>query len=142
LQIIVEPHLMRLSESGTIVGPIWLRSKEAPDIVFPEAEWSDFPVVILGWWLREVESLLRGAAVEATCLFMDGPFEFSINRSGDVQFRQRRKSGHVAVGPSTLRISADEFWMALLTSALNVVAECDARGWSNVDIDDLRRFIV
>lgn len=133
---------MHQSGSGAIVGPIWLRSREAPDIVFPAAEWSDFPVVILGWWLREVENLLRGAVVDATCSFMDGPFEFSFNRSGEVQFREQRKSGMVTVGPSTLRIPAEEFWRALLISASQVVAECDTRGWSNADIDTLRRFIV
>jgi len=132
---------MRLSESGTVVGPIWLRAKEAPEIVFPEAGWSDFPIVILGWWPGEVENLLRGAAVDANCLFMDGPFQFSLNRSGEVHFREHRMSGMVvAVGP-TLRISAEEFWGALHISASDVVAECDARGWSNADIDTLRRVI-
>jgi hypothetical protein len=141
VDIIVEPRSLRITKSGAVLGAIWLRSKDDPGLVFPEAGWSDFPVVILGWWLREIETLLRSAAVEATCSFMDGPFEFSLKSSGELQLRERRTSGAVAVGPETLRMSADEFWKALHVAASEVLAECDAREWSSGDIESLRRFI-
>jgi hypothetical protein len=63
--------------SGSILGPIWLRCGE---IEFPEAEWSDFPVVILGWWLHEMRplSLVTTTGQSAELLFMDGPYFFRL----------------------------------------------------------------
>ena len=37
-----------LHEGGNITGEIWL---EVAGFGFPDRRWSDFPVVILGWWL-------------------------------------------------------------------------------------------
>ena len=139
MDVVVEPHSFRITKSGTVVGPIWLHSKEDSELVFPEAGWIDFPVVILGWWLREIEGLLRASSIEATCSFMDGPFEFILKKSGELRLCERRASGTIDVG--TLRVSVEDFCQSLNVAASSVVAECEARGWSGVDIDYLRRFI-
>jgi hypothetical protein len=129
----VEPSL------GLSLVPFGCIRKKALDSHSQEAWWTDVPVVILGWWLRENEGLLRASSSEATCLFMDGPFEFILERSGELRLRERRASGTIDV--RTVRLSVQAFWKSLHVAASNVVAECDARGWSSGDIDYLRRFI-
>jgi hypothetical protein len=139
VDVVVEPQSLRMAKSGTVVGPIWLRSRGSADLEFPGGGWTDFPVVILGWWLREIEGLLRASSLEAACSFMDGPFEFILKKSGELRLCERRASGTIDIG--TLRVSVEDFWRSLNVAASNVVAECDARGWSSVDIDYLRRFV-
>lgn len=140
MQIVVEPSSFYFAKSGAVVGAIWLRL-DGPPSAFPQAGWTDFPVVILGWWLREIEALVRKASVEATCKFMDGPFEFVLSSSGNLRMRERRGAGVTELEASPCRVSVQECWESLNLAALNVVAECDARGWSSRDIDTLCRFM-
>ena len=48
---------------------------------FPDAGWSDFPVVVLGWWVRAALALQRTGA-PTSFMFMDGPFELELRRAG------------------------------------------------------------
>jgi hypothetical protein len=50
MDVIVEGQTLTRTDSGSVVGSIWLRSNQEPRIDFPEAGWTDFPVAILGWW--------------------------------------------------------------------------------------------
>jgi hypothetical protein len=140
MDVIVEHQALTRTSSGSVIGPIWLLSNDDPRIEFPEAGWTDFPVVILGWWLAQVESVLRRASVEANCSFMDGPFEFRIDDTGQVLLRERRSMGTQETAAS--QVSLQEFWQNLNVAASQLVSECDRRGWSNSDIDRLRHFIV
>lgn len=49
---------------------------------YPSSQWTDFGVVILGWWLVDVRGLVRGADQEEF-LFMDGPFSLLTRRNED-----------------------------------------------------------
>jgi hypothetical protein len=138
VEIIVEPRLLRLAKSGAVVGPIWLRSKEKSELAFPETGWTDFPVVVLCWWLNAVEAVLRNTSAEAACPFMDGPFEFVLSRSGELQLRD---SGMLVANASPLNVSVQEFWTALHAAASRVLGVCDEREWSNDDVENLRRAI-
>jgi hypothetical protein len=51
--------------SGSITGRVCLRFG---DRFFPELDWSDFPVVVLEWWLGSFK------ASAPVLRFMDGPF--------------------------------------------------------------------
>lgn len=41
-------------------------------IVYPDYNWTDFGVIVIGWWLMAARSLVNGAERE-TFYFMDGP---------------------------------------------------------------------
>ncbi len=69
-------HIVRVgplerSASGTILGVIYL---DLDTRAFPDAQWSDFPVVILAWWIDAVGPLLSGPTRSTELRFMDGPF--------------------------------------------------------------------
>ena len=140
MKIVVEPKSFYVAKSGAVVGEIWLRL-ESPPLAFPQDGWTDFPVVVLGWWLHEVEALIQKASIEARCLFMDGPFEFALNGSGEVRMGERRAEKAIEIGSFPYRVSVEEFWKSLTVAAGSVIAECHARGWSSGDIDTLRRFV-
>jgi len=137
-KIEVALQLERFSQgrSGAITGPIWL---QCGAIQFPCAAWSDFPVVILGWWLENVASLRRGEH-EASCMFMDGPYEFIVtNRPHDLvhmQLIDRDVEGSSPV--SELSVPFVALQVALWTAANTVVAECVRRGWKSRDVNTLR----
>jgi hypothetical protein len=141
VEVIIDPRSFYQAKSGSIVGSVWIRTQGEQDIVFPEAGWTDFPVVILGWWLKEIEALVCGHTTEATCSFMDGPFEFCLTASGDVHLSRRRDEGTLNLGRFRRPESAQELWASLHRAAVAVLSECDARGWSGNDIDVLRRYV-
>ncbi|MBO0799983.1 MAG: hypothetical protein J2P31_14275 [Blastocatellia bacterium] len=58
-----------------VTGPIWL---EIDSKYFPDEGWTDFPVIILGWWLVNLKSLITAQATNSECLFMDGPYKFEV----------------------------------------------------------------
>lgn len=71
----------QLSHSGKLVGGIWLRCDHE---AFPEEGWSDFPIPILTWWLRELADMEQGQKQEGDLYFMDGPYKIRIERAADL----------------------------------------------------------
>lgn len=49
------------------------------DTAYPAPDWTDFGVVIMGWWVLAAQRLLRGSS-EERFLFMDGPYELKAKR--------------------------------------------------------------
>lgn len=139
MDVIVEHQSLTHTSSGSVTGKIWLRSNHEPRIEFPEAGWIDFPVVVLGWWLAQVEALLRRASVEAHCSFMDGPFEFRIDDKGQIRLMERTTLGTREIAAS--QVALQEFWQQLNVAASRLVAVCAQRGWSDADIENLRGVI-
>jgi hypothetical protein len=50
-----------------------------PDFDYPMNGWTDFGVVLLGWWVQAIVSLRQGSQ-ETDLLFMDGPYSVHINK--------------------------------------------------------------
>lgn len=67
---------VRVSQSGIVTAPIYFCVE---DRFFPEEGWSDFPLIVLSWWLDEI----AGGAEKSVFPFMDGPFEINSLRVGD-----------------------------------------------------------
>ncbi|MBB4916123.1 hypothetical protein [Streptosporangium saharense] len=137
--MMVDVSALERLASGSIVGPIWVEGAEEP---FPELEWMDFPVVVLGWWTEAVlSSESRGGAAGSIELsFMDGPWEIILDFDGERcianLFRARSaNSGRL------IEISYDVFFESVKECALRVIEECDLKGWESVDIDSLRRML-
>jgi hypothetical protein len=124
-----------LSKSTNITGEIWI---EVERHSFPERGWSDFPVIVLGWWLEGLTKLWLEEQDECKCFFMDGPYNFTVTRKMDHWSLQCFDRHH---SPASLILSAQAhhrpILQNLLTAALEVIAECRHRGWETTDLNYL-----
>jgi hypothetical protein len=136
IDVVAETASLRRSGMGSVTGQVFLRG---PTGDFPESGWSDFPVVILGWWIEGLIDLLAGREESFQGMFMDGPFAFIVKRgtgnSGRIEWGKRGTT--TAVGIVDI--------VALLRSAVaagRLVAEgCRARGWESRDLATLEAAI-
>jgi hypothetical protein len=89
----IQTDELSVSKSGAVTAPIYFHIE---DQFFPEEGWSDFPLIILSWWLDEIAGLAEKQVFE----FMDGPFKIKTLRIGsDLQLEGvwRRKAGDKVV---------------------------------------------
>lgn len=136
IDVVVEIASLRRSAMGSVAGQVFLRG---PTGDFPESDWSDFPVVVLGWWIEGLVDLLAGEQQSFQGMFMDGPFAFVVERgsgtAGRVGWGQRGVT--VAVGIVDIP--------ALLRSAVGagrlVADSCRQRGWESRDLVTLEASI-
>lgn len=121
----LNPATLERTKRGAITGKISLSYGET---YFPDRDWSDFPVVILGWWLRALGTLMAGAS-DALFRFMDGPFEYVVTASDSgwaVSLMNNTDSRVVAAeGP----IDQVAFKESLLSCADQLLRACRERGW-------------
>lgn len=127
---------LRRPARGSITGPL---SLEIGGDAFPEPGWNDFPVVVLGWWIRAVLDLQRTGA-SCSCMFMDGPFEFELKRAGasvwELRLLERRVAAvHVV---RSERVNPAEVLLAVDAAADAVLKVCSERRWSSRDVDELQ----
>jgi hypothetical protein len=114
--------------SGSITGCVCLESEGTR---FPEPGWSDFPVVILAWWLETLEG------PEPLLRFMDGPFTVMIDRQAKCAHFMRGET------PIETRVGVDveDLQRSVQSAARSVIDRCDLVGISGADVDTLRRRI-
>jgi hypothetical protein len=136
VEIIADTSSLDRSTMGSITGQLFLR---APTGDFPETQWSDFPVVVLAWWVAGLTELVAGHQRSFQGLFMDGPFAFIVERgsSGSGRIALGKRGHEVPVGIVDIA--------ALLQSAVvagaHVANACRARNWSSSDLDELERVV-
>lgn len=144
----VEVNLGSLTQSarGAVSGVIFVDTGAAQ---FPERQWNDFVVVVLGWWCAACTSLLGGAS-EVELWFMDGPFLLQLEVATVDMWTARFLRMHstesldVVTRPvlglaDGLRIRPATFVGSVVTASRAVLAECARRGWTTPDIDELNR---
>jgi len=91
---------------------------------FPERGWSDFPVIILGWWTEALLQLEAENINEVQWRFMDGPYSASLTRI--------ESAGSIsAIGYAELRES-------LLDAAERAAAHCEQHKMFTGDLETLR----
>jgi len=129
-QVLVEKQTLHRSQRGSITGVIAVR---AGGIVFPEDRWSDFPVVVLGWWINECRRIRTGGT--ARCQFMDGPYRFSIRITGGANEAEIELP---AANSAPLRVDLADVLEEIRGAARVILATCDAAGWNSTDIETLR----
>lgn len=137
-EVVVEPGRLTRSGTGSITGPLVVRAGE---VVFPAAEWHDFPVVVLSWWLEESRRL--GAKGIGEFLFMDGPFLFTVHTNRDsgarVCFQERQVAGTYPIAEAAVPVAS--VISAIESAARGVFVTCQGRGWHNDDVEHFRRWI-
>jgi hypothetical protein len=140
VEVFVSPATLSRSAAGSITGPIWIRIPAAggrtEDDVFPEDGWSDFPVIVLGWWLGRLARDTGGREAAERCEFMDGPFAFTVRRRrGDPQWTVAWP------GHSQVVVDGPTFLDRLISTARAVLDACHTNGWAGPDADALARAI-
>jgi len=108
-------------EGANVTGVIFL---ELHDGAFPGRGWSDFPVIILGWWADALAQLEVPARREVQWRFMDGPHGVTLIKGG------------VAASPGAFELS--QVHSSLLEAAERVVAHCDQQRMFSRDLETLR----
>ncbi len=108
-------------EGGNVTGVIFL---ELQDGAFPASGWSDFPVIILGWWADALLQLEVPERREVQWLFMDGPHSVILTKT----------VGDISAGAFEL----SQVHGSLREAAQRVVTYCDQRRFLSKDLDSLR----
>ena len=108
------------------------------DVDFPGTDWSDFAVVVLGWWLEQITDLLEQRA-RVQMKFMDGPFAVALEPSPqDDRWRATALYDGAPYRdlPQGIEISPSGLTASLRDAAHAVLAESNRRG---VESRDVRR---
>ena len=128
----VDPSTLKRSSHGSVTGVVAIRADGAS---FPEVRWSDFPVVILSWWLEPVSRILHGTTCVWDCRFMDGPFSVRLQQMrGDTWTLVGLHDTHVVF---TTTVSCRAFIHSLLDGSRRILRECQQRSWHSRDIEIL-----
>jgi hypothetical protein len=137
-QLRSDPKLLSLLPTGSIVGPIVL---EMDDVEFPDNHWSDFPIVILGWWLDELASLVMNSVRRGVFRFMDGPFRFEFVKRHESALEENLRLVDERQDLPVLEgvVSLTEVQRQIYRVASDLISKCESNGWNSKDIDQLRR---
>jgi hypothetical protein len=131
--IVVSASSIAQSRSGgSITGVIAL---SGPGWFYPEESWSDFPVVVLGWWLHACQRVGSQVGASALCRFMDGPYSFRLRSLSVEVWQVECFSGQGII--YTAEAEARVFQGSLNAAAESVVLACRARMLSSSDLDSL-----
>lgn len=119
------------SQAGVVWTGVCLR---LGDLDFPDAQWTDFAVVVLDAWVRALAALLRGTESRQEIMFMEGPFsvelEAATNRTWQLTCLERGSRQR-----SRARTLVDS--LSLSESAIQTSGEllelCRAKDWWSAD---------
>ena len=112
-----------------------------PGVAFPEAEWSDSPVALLGSWIPALRRL-RARGETADCHFMDGPYRFTVAAANSDLWRVACFETRDAPSSTNAVLEWHADPGAFLESAISggraLLGYCDSRQWWNDDTERLR----
>ena len=136
LSVNVETATLARSSSKAITGKIFIK---ADSFVFPEIGWNDFVPIILSWWLNEITELCIGNAKRVSCKFMDGPFQFDIEKENSDNWRIRFivKRANAEECLFTDLVIPELFIEGVLSAGELVVKACQEKGWASTEIKTL-----
>ena len=129
----VDPEAMHRYPSGKVMGPIYCQY--GPKF-FPEPLWDDFAIVILSWWIEAALRLLEQESDYEELLFMDGPFEMSIEREKNFEYlmtwcdEQLHKT-------FSFTINLQNFALQLIKAAEAIIQQCQKEKWDSGDLQSL-----
>src|SRR6266571_3306699 len=128
--VLVRVNRSTFEKRLNITGEIWL---QLGDFSFPSQSWSDFPVIILSWWLDALDTL-PSANSATEFLFMDGPYSFTVSRRNGEYILQcfehpRGDKKLLWQGAVSLNVLGSQ----VRSAAMSVVKQCHSLGWATPD---------
>jgi hypothetical protein len=115
---------------------------EINDFKFPDAQWDDFVVVILGWWIKSLYEAHQSGESQTKLSFMDGPLEVSVklgNNISQLKFVRRRGETNEVIGKAT--IDYDELMSKLIDIAQKIIAKAEQNKWETTDLETLKKLM-
>lgn len=139
--IIASTDSLELNSRGAIAGRLWISEAES-GAAFPEQEWSDLSVALLGSWIPALQHLARHG-VAAECYFIDGPYHFGVTAIDNERwwvtcFEDRDAEVRIGRAVLELETTSAAFLGSALVAAKAILGHCDIRGWWNDDTERLR----
>jgi len=137
VSIIIDFNSLERSASGLITGKICLSFLERS---FPEENWFDSVVVVLGWWLQAAINMLENPSESQKLRFMEGPFWAAISSTKNSDYWEMscidgRKGVHTDL---TVAVDPKAFTERLLDASEKMLKECHNRKWNDGDVDLLK----
>jgi hypothetical protein len=134
VEVVVETSRLARGRTGSITGPVYLRFEGG---AYPDEGWNDFPVVILGWWLQGITTLVTGEGESFSGRFMDGPYEFTVRRltaqEAEISWRSSQTPPRTIDVPVLLQ--------SMAAAGASVVLACRSNGWQGADVEALERAV-
>ena len=129
---------LRRSTKGSITGDLHV---EVGMFAFPDRGWSDFVVVVLGWWLRALHRLGAGEQ-SAELAFMDGPYQMDVTRVDQSTYElECLEKARSRVVLCNARVDAMQLVKETERVAARVSEACTAHNWQSPDVEILRSLL-
>ena len=140
MTIVIEEEYIHCSKRGVITAPIYF---DFGDFQFPEVGWSDFIVIISGWWLDAIQKLNQGWEREIELCFMDGPMiiKLTLGERDDLLLECVNQRGRVDIIEYKTTITKELIVSKLLSNAKNILKLCRENNWQSADIDTLSKLV-
>ncbi|MDA4848906.1 hypothetical protein [Hoeflea poritis] len=106
---------------------------------FPEKNWSDFVIVLLGWWLTAVAKIHSNRSDAEHLEFMDGPFYIELNRIDEENVSIACFERDVSKPEYLMEFSASELFDQILDASRAALICCSKNNWDDDDIRALAR---
>jgi len=119
---------------GLVTGVIFF---DLDTFQFPEREWNDAVVVIVGWWLAGLVDFVTGISDEIELRFMEGPYLLSIRREDGDECQIHCIERAISREKFQCRGSALNLLRSTLRVATRLQRVCGQSGWQSVDIETL-----
>jgi hypothetical protein len=136
IHVVVDPSSLKRSQGGNISGCIFLCG---PSGAFPDDRWSDFPVVILGWWIDGLSQVVNGQLSFFRGLFMEAPVAFVVHRgvghSARIAWGNRNEEASIGI------VQVPALLQSAIAAGRLVAAACRDRSWTTADLAHLERAI-
>ena len=125
----------RVSKAGLVSAGLHLCLN---NLLFPHAEWTDFTVVVLDWWVIAALRLLRGEQQAVEVRFMEGPFLVTIEAQSERTWRLKLvEAGHRAAVKAEATVEARPLIRSILDASNAVLTLCRERRWWSSDAETL-----
>ncbi|MFA9466980.1 MAG: hypothetical protein ACERKN_22225 [Velocimicrobium sp.] len=137
VDLIIENNSIEVSSmSENILSKVYFRIGEK---IFPDEGWSDFTVIILGWWIEELAKLEIGSKTFLLS-FMDGPLHvkgfLKGNNTVELVFTRERQNKDEVIFPAVCDIG--QLKVAIYKAAKELIDELEKRGVDNKDVIKLK----
>ena len=131
-EVVVDPSTLRTrTPGGNVTGTVCLKFGGEH---FPDSQWNDFPVIVLGWWIGGLLDVVHDRAETFEGMFMDGPYSFVVEAAYGVSAKITLRSPETSL---TQTINLRALLASAASAGAAVAHECRANGWANADLTQL-----
>jgi hypothetical protein len=140
IALLFDKDELHRSNRGSITAPVYFSFE---DYFFPGNRWSDFVVVVLGWWLQSLAKILEGRERTVEFDFMDGPVLIRVSKVTDDKLKLEciNQRSIKEVVEYTCNVRSAVLRAELLKVARKVIDLCNENGWESDDTRLLKKEI-